>query len=103
MTKTAAHVSQKDFLLRTSSKGALQFSAFVSDLYDEQKNPPFHLTTEGMGMTLLTKKGNEIEYVIVHREKDHEGDLVSWTLKPTQASIGRIPVCEGSEVLIWND
>jgi len=55
-------------------------------------------------MTLKSHRtGAEVEYEVERVERDGEGDVEYWVLKPTRRGVVRCPAAKGTKVVIYND
>jgi hypothetical protein len=57
------------------------------------------------GLTLVTARGNEVDYYVREEKRDREGEgeLQVTVLVPTPQALRRCPAARGSEVHILND
>ncbi len=82
-------------------------NSFVGDASDICKvnDRMFHwLPCNELGLVLISDKTkSEAEFVCCYRNKDNDGIITSWILKPTICTVNKYPKLKNSYIRIFND
>lgn len=93
---------QELFTVTTSDDGSISLVTEASSLGPDWLQRVYPDACD-IGFVVKTKRGNAIQYVASEREKDPEGDVVAWTLRPSPEAVRAVPACRGTSVVVLND
>ena len=95
-----AHISSKLFDYDHDTN---TFTAWVSELGPR----PFHQIFEDacdQGCSIVSSKTAQIaDFYVSLEEHDAEHDIIAWHLKPTTATVKKLPLLKDATVVIFND
>lgn len=83
-----------------------RFSAEISMLSAGGKRPAFcqiFNDSADEGLVLVSRHtGTEVHYVANRTNSNNEGEILSWELIPTDASLRKVPSCRGTSIVVYN-